>query len=736
MNADASPTTAASRARVALAGNPNTGKTTLFNRLTGSRAKVGNYPGVTVEEVVGAWRLSSGAQVDLVDVPGTYSLAARSAEEEVALRAIAGLDGHTENDAVLLVLDASQLERNLYLALQVLSLGLPTVVALNMVDLAQEQRRTIDAQALGDLLGVTVLPIVAARGEGLEALAPALERALADPAPEAPAWLQAGSPLAGDLEAIVGALPREWTSGAQNGDARRTFLAAWAMLSIDDEDELDGVPLDLRATVAERRQDALAQGRDPEEEIVRAHYAWIDARRADYLQDTDAPRSWTDRIDAILMHPALGFVAFLALMTVVFQSLFAWSDPMIGAIETAVGAIGTAVEGVLPPGLVTDFLVQGVVAGVGGVLVFLPQILLLFFFIGLMEDTGYMARVAVLMDRLMKAMGLHGRAFVPMLSGFACAVPAILATRTMERRRDRMLTMMVVPLMSCSARLPVYGLLIAALVPVGEEESRWTQGLLLVGMYLFSTVVAIIAAGVLGKTLFRGPRVPFVIEMPPYRMPHWPSVLRMMLRRASQFLREAGTVILACTIAMWALLSFPRDYALAEDFAAERALIEAQTEPRQREERLAELDAAEVGAQLRQSYAGRMGRAIEPVIEPLGFDWQIGIGLIGAFAAREVFVSTMAVVYGLSDEEDETSTTLRERIRQQERDDGSAVYTPLVCFSLMVFFALACQCMSTLAVIKRETGYRWAVFAFVYMTALAWVASFAVYQGGKMLGYL
>jgi ferrous iron transport protein B len=348
-----------------------------------------------------------------------------------------------------------------------------------------------------------------------------------------------------------------------------------------------------------------------------------------------------------------------------------------------------------------------------------------------------MARVAFLMDRIMKAIGLSGRAFVPMLSGYACAVPAILATRTMERRRDRLLTMMVVPLMTCSARLPVYGLMIAALASP-QRDQPFQQGLLLAGMYLFSTVIALIAAAVLGRTILRGPRVPLLLEMPPYRMPHWPSVLRMMMERSAIFVREAGGVILVCTIGMWFLLSFPRSPGLERDEAALGwdAELEPAGDPARLAERPDALAADQAGARLRNSYGARMGRAIEPFIAPLGFDWKIGVGLVGAFAAREVFVSTMAVVYGLDKGTDERSTALRERIREERRADGTRVFTPLVCFSLMVFFALACQCSSTLVVVRRETGsWRWPSFLFAYTALLAWGASFLVSQVGRALGF-
>ena len=366
--------------------------------------------------------------------------------------------------------------------------------------------------------------------------------------------------------------------------------------------------------------------------------------------------------------------------------------------------------------LFSELVTEGVIAGAGSVVVFLPQILLLFFFIGLMEDSGYMARVAYLMDRVMRAMGLHGRAFVPMLSGFACAIPAVLATRTMERRRDRLLTMLVVPLMTCSARLPVYTLVISALfAPSARVLGIPVQGGLMVAMYLFSVGVALLAAWALSKTVLRAEQATLILELPPYRLPRLADVGRMMWQRVRAFLSEAGTVILACSVVLWVLLNFPRlDEASAPGLDAQAREAKA----------------------LSESYGGRLGRAIEPVIAPLGFDWKIGVGIVGAFAAREVFVATMGVVYSAGDEVDENSATLREKLRGEKKADGARAYSPLTGLSLMVFFALACQCMSTLAVVKRESGgYRWPAFLFVYMTGLAWLASFVIYQGGRLLGF-
>jgi ferrous iron transport protein B len=399
----------------------------------------------------------------------------------------------------------------------------------------------------------------------------------------------------------------------------------------------------------------------------------------------------------------------------------------MGGIDGGLKWCGEQLRDVLGDGIFTAFLVDGVIAGVGTVMVFLPQILLLFLFLGFLEDCGYLARVAYLMDRIMRSMNLHGRAFVPMLSGFACAVPALMATRTMERRRDRILTMMVVPLMTCSARLPVYTLVIAALIP----GSAATQGLLMVGMYLFSVVSALAAAWVLSRTVkpLKAKRLPFIIELPPYRWPRLPDVLRMMWSKSSMFLREAGTVILACSIALWALLYFPRE--LPADSPDYDALIE-----RAPDEAKPAIEAERQAAHLANSFGGRLGHAIEPAIAPLGFDWKIGVGLVGAFAAREVFVSTLGIVYAVGSDVNAQSKPLRAALSGARRDDGSRTYTPLVGLSLMVFFALAMQCMSTLAVVRRESGsLRWPAFLFGYMTVLAWTASFLVYQGGRLLGF-
>lgn len=719
---------------VVIAGNPNTGKTTLFNHLTGLELKVGNYPGITIDRHSGNLELPGAGEVTLVDVPGTYSLSARSEEEQIALLATCGVEPYPQPDLVVVVVDATQLTRNLYLALQLIEVNAPLLVAVNMTDMLPSRSERIDTDQLSQALGVPVVPIAAIKNEGLDELRAAMDRVLAQPEAARPGtrWPFEGEALA-DVEAVEHQVPEAWYAGDSR---RRRAIAAWALLSIDENDELKGIPDALRESVMRRRADAAQNGRDLDTELVTQRYRWIDSHQEAFLfREGPAKRTWTQRIDSVLLNPLYGFPIFLTVMGILFQTLFTGADPLIGAVESAFGWLSSLVTANMGEGIGRDFITEGLIAGVGSVLVFLPQILLLFLFISVMEATGYMARVAFLMDRLMKMMGLHGRAFVPMLSGFACAIPAVMATRTMERRRERMVTMLVVPLMTCSARLPVYTLIIATLFPPQRFWGMPVQALLMVAMYLFSTVIALLAAAVLSRTVFKGPNVPLILELPPYRMPDFRRVIQEMWSKGKVFLSEAGGVILVCTIALWFLLSFPRTPDLGRDFEAERTNIESIAVETERAAALQDLENAESSAALSASYGGQLGRAIEPAIAPLGFDWKIGIGLIGSFAAREVFVSTMGLVYGVGAEVDEGSVSLRTRMRAESRSNGRPVYSPLAGFSLLVFFALACQCMSTVAVVKRETNsWRWPLFMLGYMTVLAWVSSFVVYQGGLLLG--
>ena len=716
-----------------LIGNPNTGKTTLFNRLTGQNARIGNYPGITVERRSGDLKLREGEPrvIEVVDVPGAYSLSARSAEEQIALSAVLGWAENPRPDLCIVVVDAGQLARNLYLVTQLLEFDVRLVVALNMIDEVADNPPNV--AELSRFLGVPVVATDGRHGSGLPELERAIGAALAAP-PRAARQIRYPSALERDLEQVSRALPSAWSESP----ARARAISLWALTSIEADDELNGIDPALRARCLSLRAEAGA--RDIDQEVIATRYGLIDAELPKLYQRLEAhpkKRKASERVDRVLLHPVFGFAIFIGLMLLMFQSLFSWSDPAIRLIEYCASESANFVEAHVPESILRDLLTRGVIGGVGNVVVFLPQILLLFFCIGILEDSGYMARVAFLMDRIMKALGLHGRAFVPMLSGFACAVPAILATRTMERQRDRLLTMLVVPLMTCSARLPVYTLIIGALFPP-TRVFGWlpVQGLLMIAMYLFSTFITLISAGVLGRTAVKGRRIPLILELPPYRMPSLTGTLRMMWRRAVMFLREAGSGILIFTILLWALLSFPRPDHIAQPPPPAAAIHQQFTDKQAVDSTQVSNPAPAAGpSAIEQSYGGRLGKAIEPILRPLGFDWKIGVGLIGAFAAREVFVSTLGLVYGIGDA-DEDTTPLRDKIRQERNASGAAAYSPLMGLSLMVFFALSCQCMSTLMVVHRETRtIRWPLFMFGYMTTLAYVASLLVYQGGRLLGF-
>lgn len=681
--------------RIVVAGNPNTGKSTLFNRMTGGSARVGNYPGITVAPLEGALTLGE-QQATLIDLPGTYSLVARSLEERLAVDVLSGRGSFDKPDLVVLCADATNLVRNLYLLLQIQEIGLPVVLAMTMVD--EAAGAVPSAVALREALGCRVIPVNGRSGEGVEALLNAMQAELAASSVVAPVWRFA--PSAG-LQQAMGQM--------QQALSCEPAYAVWALMSLGD-DELTGIPDAARQVTAgsEGAFDA---------EIVQARYAWLDEHIQPLIPEASEPvHASTEAVDRLLLHPVAGFAIFLALMGLLFQGLFTWSDPFIGLIENAFAWLSGLVIGLTGETLLGSFLADGIIGGVGSVLVFLPQIMLLFLMLSIMEDSGYMARVAYLMDRIMRPLGLHGRAFVPMLSGFACAVPAIMATRTMERRRDRFLTMAIVPLMTCSARLPVYTLIIAALFPAGHVLGIFpVQGLMMVAMYLFSVLIALVAGFVMSRTLLPAPAAPLVLELPPYRVPRPADVWRQTWMGTKHFLRDAGGIILLATIVMWGALTFPR------------------VDPSE----VVGMGEQEAAAyEIERSYAGRLGHALEPVIEPVGWDWKIGVGMIGAFAAREVFISTLGQVYALGAEVDEADTTLREHIRDEVKADGKPVWSPLVGLSVMVFIALGAQCTSTLAVLKRETkSWKWPAFQFTWMTALAWVASLMVFQIGRALGF-
>ena len=724
--------------RVLVAGNANSGKTTLFNALTGARARVGNYPGVTVARSSREIALPGGARVELVDLPGTYSLSTHSPDEQVAVDEVLGRRGEAP-DAVMVVVDAGTIERGLYLVLQIVETGVPVVVALNMVDEAEAAGVTVDAARLGGWLGAAVVPTVGSTGGGLDDL----RKAIAGAVEQAPrgdvAWT--GFPAA--VENAVAEVEGVLRGGAfdRTRAARRSW-AVWSLLShATDEDDVEGLPPAARKTVDDLRLRAAGEQVNLDQEVIAARYRWIETVVQDVRSVSPAgagARGWTDRIDGVLTHRFYGLGVFALVMALLFEALFAWSEPFIGAIESATGALQTGVVSVLPAGPLQDLMVDGVIAGVGNVVVFVPQIAMLFLFIAVLEDVGYLARVAFVIDRLMGRIGLHGKAFVPMLSGFACAIPAVMATRTIESRRDRLITMLTLPMVSCSARLPVYALVTAVVfAPDARVLGLFSAGAaVLFSMYALSVAATLGAAAVLRRTVLRGPRLPLVLELPPYRVPLWRNVVLVAWRGLRKFLVDAGTIILTMTIILWALLSYPRSGEIAERYAQQRAEVQAsEAAPGVRGERLSLLAGREAAESLEYSVAGRVGRLIEPAIEPLGFDWRIGVGILGAFAAREVFVSTLGIVFGIA-EADEESQSLRTSLREATHADGSPLMTPLAGVSLMVFFVLACQCMSTIGVVRRESGsWGWPVFMFAYMSVLAFAASLLVYQTGSLLGW-
>ncbi len=714
--------------RVAILGNPNAGKSTLFNALTGLRQKVGNYPGVTVEKKTGACELPSGRRAEIVDLPGSYSLQPASPDEMIVRDVLLGLQEDTPPpDLIVFVVDATNLDRHLYLALQVIELGRPLLLVLNMMDMARARGQRVDERALERQLGVPVLGISASKGEGLAALREMMDR---DVEPSTRHFRQWPPYLQRVLDRLEQRVPRH----AALPDRARHDLALAMLLDHGEDDALARhVPPEALADARTIAQSLDQRSPDWRSEDVTGRYEEISALLAEAVI---APGEHGDRrreaIDRVLTHRVAGPVIFVVLMGAVFQSVFAWAQPAMNLIDLLVNRVGTSVAHAMPAGALRSLLVDGIIAGVGTTLTFVPQIAILFLFLCVLEDSGYMARAAFIMDRLMSRVGLSGRSFIPLLSSFACAIPGIMATRSIDNRRDRLATIMIAPFMSCSARLPVYALLIGAFVP-----NRWVgivtlPGITLFAMYFLGIAAAISIAWVLKRTVLKGGRPLYVMELPPYRMPSWRSVLITVRERSLLFLQKAGTVILAVSVVLWFLASYPKGGTAVRALEAQQAAAVVAGDSAE----AGALDRRIAGAALEHSFAGQVGRFIEPSIAPLGFDWRIGIGLITSLAAREVMVSTMATVFNLGNVTSNVQP-LRQSLREAtDARTGQRAYTPLTGISLMVFYVLACQCMSTLAVVRRETNsWRWPIFMLVLMNAMAWLASFAVFQGGKLLGY-
>jgi len=687
---------------VALIGNPNTGKSTLFSALCGVRQRTGNYPGVTVERKLGRAEFHH-QPFTIVDLPGSYSLAPRSPDEMIAVDVLLGrLNVVDEPDAILCIVDASNLERNLYLVSQVLELGKPTVIALNMVDVARDRGMTIDVDMLRKRLHVPVIEIQANRKWGLEELKQALVETLKvkQTPPESPF----PEPFQAEVTKLETHCEQEFGTPLPRYLVERLLLDTSGYLSHGGVREIND---SIQTAISAARQRLASAGTPVPAVEAMARYQWIGKLLDGVVQrPSSRPRSFSDQLDRVLTHWLWGTAVFALLMVFLFQAVFWIAGPASDLIDWLKTHASNLVAAHLAEGALQSLIINGAIEGVGGVIVFLPQIFVLFLFIAILEDCGYMSRAAYLMDRLMSRVGLSGKSFIPLLSSFACAVPGIMSARVIENPRDRLITILVAPLMSCSARLPVYTLLIGAFIPSQRVIGVFgLQGLTMFAMYTIGIVTAVFVTLVLRRTILKGATPPFVMELPSYKIPGLGIVLYRMFDRGWAFVRRAGTLIFAVTILVWAAAYYPR--------------YEAATNPSE---------------QLRHSFLGQAGQFVEPAVRPLGWDWKIGCAAIASFPAREVVIATLGVIYNLGEDEDEQSETLRETLRSAtwEGTDRKVFNIP-VALSIMVFFALCAQCSSTLAVIKRETNsWRWPAFTFAYMTGLAYVAAFLTFQIGSL----
>lgn len=738
---------------IALAGNPNAGKTTIYNALTGARQHIGNYPGVTVEKKESTITYNN-QQLKIIDLPGTYSLTAYSVEEVVARNVII----NEKPDVVVDIIDSSNLERNLYLAVQLMELRIPLVFVFNMKDMAQEMGIKIDIKSLSHLFGVPIVETVGSKGDGVKNILDEAIKAAKVPDIKYPVitYDKVIEKYVNSVEELI----KQHSTNIENYNTR--WLAV--KLLEGDKDVMQVVPSPIVAEEVKRAEIEIDKmlGDSPETAIASARYGFISGACQECVTTTvEARHNMSDAIDSVLVNRVLGIPIFLGLMYLVFQLTFTLGDPFMGWIEQFFGFLGDKASVLITHDLLRSLVVDGIIGGVGGVIVFLPNIIFLFIAIAILEASGYMARVAFIMDKVMHKIGLHGKSFIPFLIGFGCSVPAIMATRTLDNQRDRILTMLVTPFMSCGARLPIYLLIIPAFFDKNQALVLWV-------VYLIGIVMAIIVAKILGMTVLKGESAPFVMELPPYRIPTLKGVLMQMWERSWLYLKKAGTIILFVSIVMWSLTVFPlfpeekvAEYEkglpeleqVVEEKSAELAEIgyvimtdenmqEAENvnsklsdrELAKAEKIAAELEAASMQieeinnkvaeAELEYSAAGRIGKFIEPVLTPIGFDWKIGTALIGAFAAKEVFVAQMGIVYSLG-EAGEDSEALRDKLREN--------YSPLVGFAIMVFALLSAPCMATFAIVKRESNsWKWAFFQFFGMTVIAYIVTLIIYQTGRL----
>lgn len=719
VSADRIPVRRHATATVVVVGNPNSGKSTLFNRLTGLRQRTANYPGVTVEKHVGTMRFNEMA-LELVDLPGMYALSAHSLEERIAVDVLLGRMPDVRPPAgILAVLDTTNLYQGLYLLQQLLTLHLPVVVALTMTDAADASGLRIDVGALRKRLGdVPVCPVVATTGQGINALRAALRDLPQSPEPKLPTlWHElsdASEILAREMPVTVPRIEIERALIDHDSDFYNELIAR---LGGGGAERIDAI----------RRQ--LFGANPPLAQEARHRYGWVREVLAEVQQTAPAIVTWGSRVSSWLNRPIPGTIGLFVVMALVFQAVFAWATPLMDAIDQGSSALGSMLASRLPQGAVASFVSDGIIAGVGSVVVFLPQILILFLFIIVLEDSGYLARAAYLMDRVMRSVGLSGQSIIPMISSFACAVPGIMATRVIPNRRDRIATIMAAPFMTCSARLPVYALLIAAFVPAQHVGWINLQGLMLFGLYVLGIVAGLLTALLLRKTALHGPKPPFALMLPEFRRPNPRTVFMQLFGRAMIFLQRAGTVILAVAVIVWALAYFPRSEIIEMELQTGIATAELSLSGESLQASVGSLRNQAAAAQLEQSWLGRAGKAVEPLFRPLGWDWRISAAVIAGFPAREVVVAVLGTVYAVGSEADES--TLTGRLKSATWPDGSAVFTLPMVIGLLIFYACCLQCAATLAVIRRETNsWRWPVFAWCYMTTIGYTGALLAYQLG------
>ncbi len=702
--------TSTRRPKIALVGNPNSGKSSLFNYLTGLNQKIGNFPGVTVEKKSGTTNLPDGSVVEIIDLPGIYSIYPRSLDEKIVAEILLDHHSKTTPDQVVVIVDGTNLKRGLLLLTQIIDLGLPTILVLNMMDLAAKAGLSYDLIGLSKKLGIPVVPINARNGVGLDELKKQMAKPVAAAKePVFAIWKEAKAPVS-ELRAKL---------GVDNDYEAYQFLEQPQTLKFLSSEKQEVV-------AAIRTKYEFFPGKFQGAETIQRYSFIQDLLGVITLQSSDNSwKKYSSHLDRVLLHKVWGYVIFFGILLLIFQAIFAWATLPMDLIDGFFANLSSYLSAALPQGVFSSLVAEGIIPGIGGIVIFVPQIAILFAFIAILEETGYMARVVFLMDKVMRKFGLNGKSVVPLISGVACAIPAIMATRTIDNWKERTITILVTPLMSCSARLPVFTILIALIVPDQKVLGFFNlQGLVLMGMYLLGFTAAILSAMVMKLLISVKERSFLIMEMPTYKVPKWSNVGYTILEKTKAFVLEAGKVIMAISVILWVLASYGPGDSISR---AREIVLEQNKNARLTEQGLEDKIAS---FKLEHSYAGIIGKAIEPMIRPLGYDWKIGIALITSFAAREVFVGTMATIYSIGSVNDEDSATIKDRMRAEiNTDTGGPRFTPAVGFSLLVFYTFAMQCMSTLAIVYRETkGWKWPMVQLFYMTALAYISAFAVYQ--------